>query len=54
LISIYYLLFEIKNGLKNVWMVKFAPNLLKQIFLGFLLSDLLGKIIACHFWDTFL
>ena len=49
LFSIYYLLFEIKNGLKNVWMIKLAPNLLKQNLLGSLSPDLLGKIIACHF-----
>ena len=47
--SIYSLLFENRNGLKNVWVLKFAPNLLKQILLGSLSSDLLGKNCACHF-----
>jgi len=48
LFSIYSFLFENRNGLQNIWILKVAPNLLKQIFLGSLLPDLLGKIIACH------
>ena len=47
--SIYYLLFEIKNGLKNVWMIKLVPNLLKQNLLGSLSPDLLGKIVHVIF-----
>jgi len=37
------------NALENVWVLKFAPNLLKQILLGSLSPGLLEKIIACHF-----
>ena len=42
------------NALKNVCVLILAPNLLKQNLLGSLSPDLLGKIFACHFWDTFL
>ena len=48
-ISLLFFIIEIKNGLKNVWVIKLVPNLLKQILLGSLSSDPLGKIIACHF-----
>ena len=47
--SVFLLLFGKRNDLENVCILKFAPNLLKQFFLGSLSPDLHEKNIACHF-----
>ena len=45
----FLLLFGKRNDLENVCILKFAPNLLKQNFLGSLSPNLHEKNIACHF-----